>query len=111
MVKSVVPNHLFINYVLDFTEWILKDYYINTNQKSIIDEDLRKKIAGNIYDSDTAYKAFKKLVKDNQDRFLQESNTYSYYKLKYGTIKKIDKSIIESTIQHLKNNFENDNLH
>jgi len=109
MVKSTVPNHLFIDYSLDLAEWILKDYDINKNQRYSIDKELKNKIVNNNYDDKKAREAFKSLINNNKNRFIEESNTYSYYKTKYGNIKKIDKSIIDLAIDYLKNKFENQN--
>jgi hypothetical protein len=103
MVKSTVQNHLFIDYSLDLAEWILKDYDINKNQRYIIEEELKNK------DDKKVREAFKSLINNNKNRFLEESNSYSYYKSKYGNIKKIDKSIINLAIDYLKNKFENKN--
>jgi hypothetical protein len=107
MVKSTVPNHLFIDYSLDLAEWILKDYDINKNQRYSIDEEIKNKIVNNSYDDKKVREAFKSLINNNKNRFIEESNTYSYYKIKYGNIKKIDKSIIDLAIDYLKNKFEN----
>ncbi len=110
MVSSTVPQHLFSDYSSDFAEWLLNDYDIYKSQKSCIDENLKKKISKNTYDSEKAKKSFKNLIANHKKRFIEESNSYSYYKIKYGNIKKIDKKIIELTIDYLKNDFENHNL-
>jgi|688.fasta_scaffold854802_2 hypothetical protein len=103
MVKSAVPKHLFSDYSYDFSKWLLNDYDICKNQKSNINEEIKNKK----YDSENINKILKIFITNNKNRFIEESNSYSYYKIKYGFIKKIDKKIIELVIDYLKNYFEN----
>ena len=97
MVSSTVPRHLFLDYSTDFAIWLKTDYEINKNWYKTID---------NTYDKETAKKTFKNIITNNKDRFIEESNSYSHYKIKYGFIKKIDKKIVELTIDYLINDFE-----
>jgi hypothetical protein len=97
MVGKTVPRHLYFDYSSDFGLWLKNDFEINKKWYNTINDK---------YDRDNAKKTFKSIITKHKKRFIDESNSYSYFKIKYGNIKKIDNDIIDLTIDYLITDFE-----